>query len=112
MMTSASSDSSAVLDLARWPTAEQFVTRCCEFLEVIKDLSVPPCPLFPGLPWGWEEPASRPAHGVLTGSHGHRTPGKELEARLNRDFGPGNDFYEDFCKYMRQGLREGWVAST
>jgi len=38
------------------------------------------------------------------------TPGKELEARLNREYGPGNPFYEDFCRYMRQGLKEGWVA--
>lgn len=39
-----------------------------------------------------------------------RTPGSALEARLNRDYGPGNVYYEDFCRYMRQGLKEGWVA--
>ncbi|KAM4056598.1 p-hydroxylaminobenzoate lyase [Hirsutella rhossiliensis] len=72
-MGATSSDKTAVLDLARWPTAEQFVTRCC----------------------------MKP-----------RTPGQELEARLNRDFGPGNEFYQDFCRYIRQGLREGWVAET
>ncbi|OAA49673.1 p-hydroxylaminobenzoate lyase [Metarhizium rileyi] len=40
------------------------------------------------------------------------TPGKDLEERLNKDFGPGSAFYEDFCSYIRQGLREGWVAET
>ncbi|KAF7588997.1 hypothetical protein BBP40_004928 [Aspergillus hancockii] len=41
------------------------------------------------------------------------TPGKELETRLNRDYGPGNPYYEDFCKLIRQGLadNEGWVAT-
>jgi len=39
-----------------------------------------------------------------------RTPGSVLEERLNREYGPGNVFYEDFCRYMRQGLKEGWVA--
>ena len=41
-----------------------------------------------------------------------RTPGTELEARLNTDYGPGNPYYEDFCKYIKQGLDEGWVATT
>lgn len=40
-----------------------------------------------------------------------RTPGKELEARLNKTHGPGTPFYEDLCRYIRQGLDEGWVAS-
>ncbi|KAK5724161.1 hypothetical protein LTR17_013542 [Elasticomyces elasticus] len=40
------------------------------------------------------------------------TPGKELEIRLNRDYGPGNEYYEDFCKYIKQGLEEGWVATA
>ena len=39
------------------------------------------------------------------------TPGKELEKRLNRDYGPGNPYYEDFCKYIKQGWEEGWVAT-
>ncbi|KIW89297.1 uncharacterized protein Z519_10150 [Cladophialophora bantiana CBS 173.52] len=38
------------------------------------------------------------------------TPGKDLEARLNREYGPGTPFYESFAHYMRQGLKEGWVA--
>ncbi|KAK6855035.1 p-hydroxylaminobenzoate lyase [Apiospora arundinis] len=40
------------------------------------------------------------------------TPGKDLEARLNQDHGPGTPYYEDFCRYIRQGLDEGWVASV
>ncbi|TDZ39575.1 hypothetical protein C8035_v005422 [Colletotrichum spinosum] len=40
------------------------------------------------------------------------TPGKDLEQRLNREYGPGNAFYEDFCFYIKQGLEEGWVAQT
>lgn len=40
-----------------------------------------------------------------------RTPGKALEARLNKDYGPGNPYYEDFCKYVRLGIEEGWAAS-
>ncbi|KAF2153211.1 p-hydroxylaminobenzoate lyase [Myriangium duriaei CBS 260.36] len=40
------------------------------------------------------------------------TPGKDLEHRLNSQYGPGNPYYEDFCRYIRQGLDEGWVAQT
>ncbi|GKT56235.1 p-hydroxylaminobenzoate lyase [Colletotrichum tofieldiae] len=40
------------------------------------------------------------------------TPGKALESRLNKDYGPGNPFYEDFCAMIKQGLEEGWVAQT
>ncbi|CAI4212704.1 unnamed protein product [Parascedosporium putredinis] len=40
------------------------------------------------------------------------TPGKDLEARLNKDYGPGNTFYEDFCACIKQGVKEGWVAET
>ncbi|KAF3015067.1 hypothetical protein E8E14_011141 [Neopestalotiopsis sp. 37M] len=40
------------------------------------------------------------------------TPGKDLEARLNKQYGPGNPYYEDFCRLVRQGLKEGWVAET
>ncbi|OAP65319.1 hypothetical protein AYL99_01291 [Fonsecaea erecta] len=38
------------------------------------------------------------------------TPGKDLEARLNSEYGPGTPFYEAFAQYMRRGLEEGWVA--
>ncbi|KAF2966072.1 hypothetical protein GQX73_g7505 [Xylaria multiplex] len=40
------------------------------------------------------------------------TPGKELEERLNKDYGVGNPYYEDLCGLVRQGLTEGWVAET
>ncbi|KAK3705913.1 hypothetical protein LTR37_013066 [Vermiconidia calcicola] len=39
------------------------------------------------------------------------TPGKDLEKRLNRDYGPGNPYYEDFCNYIKQGFEEGWIAT-
>ncbi|KAJ5633971.1 hypothetical protein N7528_001813 [Penicillium herquei] len=41
------------------------------------------------------------------------TPGKELEERLNRDYGPGNAYYVDFCTLIRQGIlnNEGWLAT-
>ncbi|KAK2004336.1 p-hydroxylaminobenzoate lyase [Colletotrichum falcatum] len=40
------------------------------------------------------------------------TPGKALESRLNKHYGPGNRFYEDFCAFIKQGLEEGWAAQT
>lgn len=39
------------------------------------------------------------------------TPGKDLERRLNHDYGPGNTFYEDFCDLVKKGIDEGWAAS-
>lgn len=43
----------------------------------------------------------------------HSTPGRDLEQRLNRDYGPGNPYYEDFSRLIRQGIEnnEGWVAT-
>ncbi|KAK4552861.1 hypothetical protein LTR86_009993 [Recurvomyces mirabilis] len=32
------------------------------------------------------------------------TPGKNLEKRLNAEYGPGNPYFEDFCKYIKQGF--------
>lgn len=40
-----------------------------------------------------------------------RTPGKDLERRLNHDYGPGNAFYDDFCDLVKKGIDEGWAAS-
>ncbi|KAI1336501.1 p-hydroxylaminobenzoate lyase [Xylariaceae sp. FL0016] len=40
------------------------------------------------------------------------TPGKDLEARLNKEYGPGNPYYDDLCDLVRKGLSEGWVAET
>lgn len=41
------------------------------------------------------------------------TPGHDLEKTLNEQYGPGNPYYEDFCKYVRQGVNnnEGWCAT-
>ncbi|KAM0510795.1 hypothetical protein ACHAPE_010526 [Trichoderma viride] len=41
------------------------------------------------------------------------TPGKDLEAKLNQDYGIGNTYYDDFCQLIRQALanNEGWVAT-
>lgn len=49
----------------------------------------------------------------LTGKRiSYRTPGKDLESRLNKDYGPGNRYFEEFCYYIKSGLTEGWVAQT
>jgi hypothetical protein len=40
------------------------------------------------------------------------TPGKALEAKLNAEYGPRTPIYEDLCKYVREGLKEGWVADV
>ncbi|KAM3507497.1 hypothetical protein MY11210_007110 [Beauveria gryllotalpidicola] len=41
------------------------------------------------------------------------TPGRHLEERLNQEYGPGNEFYDDFARLIRAGLEndEGWVAT-
>ncbi|KAM0458590.1 hypothetical protein ACHAPV_005982 [Trichoderma viride] len=41
-----------------------------------------------------------------------QTPGAELEARLNSEFGPGTPYYDDFSSLVRQALvnDEGWVS--
>jgi len=39
------------------------------------------------------------------------TPGKGLEAKLNSEYGSGTPIYEDICTYVREGLKEGWVAN-
>ena len=41
----------------------------------------------------------------------HSTPGHQLEAYLNKNYGPRNSIYEDLCNFTRQGLKEGWVAN-
>lgn len=50
-------------------------------------------------------------HSLINGSD--RTPGHELEAYLNEHYGPGNEYYEDFCTYIRRAVKEkeGWVAT-
>jgi hypothetical protein len=41
------------------------------------------------------------------------TPGKNLETRLNRDFGPGTPFYDTFAAIVRQAINrnENWLAT-
>ncbi|KAJ5513065.1 hypothetical protein N7463_002617 [Penicillium fimorum] len=41
------------------------------------------------------------------------TPGKDLEARLNAEYGRGNRYYDGFCELIKAGLAndEGWVAT-
>jgi len=41
-----------------------------------------------------------------------RTPGRELETRLNAEYGPGTTIYDDFATLIQQGVKnnEGWVA--
>ncbi|KAF2098404.1 hypothetical protein NA57DRAFT_77196 [Rhizodiscina lignyota] len=41
------------------------------------------------------------------------TPGHKTEAHLNENYGPGNPFYEDFCRLVRGGIEndEGWCAT-
>lgn len=40
-----------------------------------------------------------------------RTPGKDLEAYLNANYGPGNPIYEDLCSLTREGVEQGWAAN-
>jgi hypothetical protein len=84
------------IDLTLYPTAQKLADRSLEFLQEIQNLyiSTPFPSLFLPTP---NQPPS--------------TPGKALEERLNRDYGPGNPYYEDFCTLIKQGLAEGWVAS-
>ena len=39
------------------------------------------------------------------------TPGKALEERLNREYGPGSRHYDELARLVRNGLRDGWVAN-
>ncbi|OQV08660.1 hypothetical protein CLAIMM_12892 [Cladophialophora immunda] len=89
-----------VLDLEAYPTAKEFVSKCHEFFREVKNLAL--CPTHPSTI------VITPTNIPLLAQT--RTPGKDLEARLNREYGPGTPFYEAFAHYMRVGLEEGWVA--
>jgi hypothetical protein len=84
------------IDLTLYPTAQKLANRSLEFLQEIQNLYFS-IPLSPPLPHTTNPSLS--------------TPGAALEARLNRDYGPGNPYYEDFCTLIKRGLAEGWVAS-
>ncbi|KXT08948.1 hypothetical protein AC579_10309 [Pseudocercospora musae] len=86
------------VELETHPTAQKLAERAKEFMSEIQNL------------YDHREIARHPH--VLPKTDFHpSTPGKELEGRLNREYGPGNPYYEDFCKYIKQGLQEGWVAT-
>jgi hypothetical protein len=42
-----------------------------------------------------------------------RTPGRDLEERLNTAYGPGNQYYDDFASLIKKGIEDnkGWVAT-
>lgn len=98
MVLDTNGDKAEVLNFETYPTAKKLVNRCQEFFAEVQNLS-------------------ESLHAILL-RHGEvlltesRTPGKDLEHRLNTEYGPGNPFYEDFCRYIKQGLQEGWVAQT
>lgn len=46
----------------------------------------------------------------MTLSSATRTPGKQLEDELNSSYGPGNEYYEDFCMLTKKGLQENWAC--
>ena len=35
-----------------------------------------------------------------------------MEDLLNAEYGPGNEYFEEFCSSIKQGLKEGWVGQT
>ncbi|KAJ7702962.1 p-hydroxylaminobenzoate lyase [Mycena rosella] len=39
------------------------------------------------------------------------TPGKSLEAKLNRDYGPSSEIYQQLSELALRGLRDGWLAN-
>jgi len=85
------------VNLEEHPTAKALVQRCEEFFAEVQNLYVSS--------HVFEEPMSE---GIVS------TPGQDLEKYLNSHYGPGNPFYEDFCKYVRQGIEknEGWCANV
>jgi hypothetical protein len=40
------------------------------------------------------------------------TPGRDLEEKLNSEYGPKSSIYEDICNCIRKGLKEGWIADV
>lgn len=90
------SDEREEVDLSKYPTAEALVERASQFFDEVKDMYI--------------NNFSSAGYRRLTIS---RTPGQELEEYLNENYGPGNPYYEDFCKYVRQGIKsnEGWCAT-
>jgi hypothetical protein len=89
------SDEREEVDLDKYPTAKALVQRCSEFFGEVKNLCV----------------LTKSSH--VTKLTPSRTPGQDLEKLLNANYGLGNPYYEDFCKYVRKGIKdnEGWCAA-
>lgn len=79
------------------PNLQKLLNRAREFFAEVEDLLVYSSPLH---------------HSIELISPFIRTPGKDLEIRLNHEYGPGNPSFDDFASLIRQGLinNEGWVA--
>ena len=41
-----------------------------------------------------------------------RTPGPELEQRLNSTYGPGSELYDELARLITTGVQEGWAANV
>jgi hypothetical protein len=87
------------VDLTAHPTAQNLVSRCRDFFSEVEDLYISPLIL------------SFPSPTLIQPLCSNSTPGHQLEAYLNKNYGPGNPIYEDLCNLTRQGLKEGWVAN-
>jgi hypothetical protein len=80
------------VDFAKYPTAQKLVAICKQFFSEVDNLY-----------------AITHSHSLLPNKC--RTPGKALEEKLNREYGPGNPLYDTMCACVRTGLKEGWVAT-
>lgn len=40
------------------------------------------------------------------------TTGTEVEQWLNREYGPGSDFYDEVSELIKAGVRDGWAADV
>lgn len=96
--------SGAEVDYRHYPLAQKLLQRCQDFFAEVENLLVHHrARLFAYI-------RCLRCFSPLTGVC--RTPGKDLEAYLNKNYGPGTPIYEDLCSLTRQGLEEGWVANT
>ena len=102
--TTTSTPASAEVNLTLHPTAKKVVDKCIEFFAEVENLYDTPQTLA-------FDPPLPPQNKLTVFSS---TPGKDLEKMLNEKYGPGNSYYEDFCKYIREGIAhdEGWVATV
>lgn len=123
----------AIVDLEAFPNAKLLVERCHAFFDEIQDLYV--ClslsckiPFLHVVDWPerpfWAKAESMNmslqspkycAEYILSiheiDPQSYSTPGHRLEGYLNTHYGPGNPYYEDFCRLIKLGLAEGWAAN-